>query len=71
MITVDTRGLIKYSPLIPAIEVICRSQPGQQIQIIMDNKEAFSDLKEYLSENHIGFREIYDLDHMMLQFTIK
>jgi len=69
MITVDTRGQNKYSPLIPAMEAICQSEPGQQMQIIMDNKEAFDDLKEYLSERNIGFREIYDQDYITLQFT--
>jgi len=71
MITVDTRGEKKYHPLIPAMEAICRSQSGQQMQIIMDNKDAFDDLKEYLSEHNVGFREIYDQEYMTLQFTIK
>lgn len=71
MITIDTRGSKKYSPLIPAIESICRAKSGQQIQIIMNNKEAFDDLKEYLSENRTGFREIYDQEDLTLQFTIK
>lgn len=71
MITVDTRGQKKYNPLIPAIEAICRAQSGRQMQIIMDNKEAFADLKEYLSENNVGFREIYDQGFMTLQFTTK
>lgn len=70
MVTIDTREQKKYNPLIPAIEAICCS-PGQQMQIIMDNKEAFSDLKEYLSEQNIGFREIYDQRAMTLQFTTK
>ncbi|MEO5045364.1 sulfurtransferase TusA family protein, partial [Bacteroides thetaiotaomicron] len=32
--------------------------------------DAFQDLKEYLSEQSIGFREIYDGEQMTLQFTI-
>jgi TusA-related sulfurtransferase len=71
MITIDTRGQKRYNPLIPAIEAICRTKPGQQMQIVMDNKEAFKDLKEYLSEHHMGFREIYDQDCMTLQFMTK
>lgn len=71
MITVDTREQKKYNPIIPAIEAICRSGTGQQMQIIMDNKEAFDDLKEYLSERNMGFREIYDQEYMTLQFTTK
>ncbi|NDV81386.1 sulfurtransferase TusA family protein [Bacteroides sp. 51] len=69
MITVDTRGEKKYHPLIPAMEAICLSAAGRQMQIIMDNKEAFDNLKEYLSEHNVGFREIYDQDYMTLQFT--
>lgn len=71
MITVDTRGQQKYNPLIPAIEAICRAKANQQMQIIMDNKEAFGDLKTYLSEHNVGFREIYELESMTIQFTIK
>lgn len=71
MITVDTREQKGYSPLIPAIEAICRAKAGQQMQIIMNNRDAFDDLKTYLSERNTGFREIYDQDCMTLQFTIK
>lgn len=71
MITIDTREQKKYNPLISAIEAICRNESEQQMQIIMDNKEAFDDLKEYLSELDVGFREIYDRNSMTLQFTKK
>lgn len=71
MITVDTRGQKRYSPLIPAIESICRAKTNEQMQIIMDNEEAFGDLKEYLSERNVGFREIYDEGVLTLQFTTK
>ena len=37
----------------------------------MDDATAFSDLKEYLSEVKIGFREIYDGEQMTVQFTVK
>lgn len=70
MITVDTRSTTAYSPLIPAIKAICFAQPGEAVEIIMDNADAFQDLKEYLSEEGIGFREIYSSELMTLQFTI-
>lgn len=70
MITVDTRGLTLYSPLIPAITALCNTPKGEKLEIIMENLEAFQDLKEYLSEQGIGFREIYDGEEMTLQFTI-
>lgn len=71
MITVDTRGVEKYNPLIPAIEAICQAEPGSRMQIVMENKEAFDDLKTFLSEHNIGFREIYDQEYMTIQFTTR
>ena len=70
MITVDTCGTTAYSPLIPAIKAICDASPGDSLEVVMNNAEAFGDLKEYLSELGIGFREIYDGEQMTLQFTI-
>lgn len=70
MITVDTRGTTAYSPLIPAIKAMCDTSPGETIEIIMNHTDAFQNLKEYLSEQGIGFREIYDGEQMTLEFTI-
>lgn len=70
MITVNTCGMTAYSPLIPAVKAMCNAHPGDKMEVIMDNQSAFQDLKEYLSEQGIGFREIYDGDQMTLQFTI-
>lgn len=70
MTTVDTCGTTAYSPLIPAIKAICAAQPGETMEIVMNHSAAFQDLKEYLSEQNIGFREIYDGERMTLQFTI-
>ncbi|MEG1659503.1 MAG: sulfurtransferase TusA family protein [Bacteroides sp.] len=69
MTTVDTRGLTTYSPLIPAIKGICNAAISEVVEIIMENADAFQDLKEYLSEQGIGFREIYDGEQMTIQFT--
>ena len=66
MIAIDTRGTIAYSPLIPAIKAMCSAKSGDTV----DNANAFQDLKEYLSEQGIGFREIYDGEQMTLQFII-
>jgi TusA-related sulfurtransferase len=49
---------------------MCSAESGDTLEIIMDNANAFQDLKEYLSEQGIGFREIYDGEQMTLQFTI-
>lgn len=70
MITVDTCGTTAYSPLIPAIKAICDAPPGETLEIIMNSAEAFQDLKEYLSEQEVGFREIYDGEYMTIQFSI-
>jgi len=69
MITVDTRKTQAYSPLIPAITAVCHAPKGETLEIITDNADVFQDLKEYLAEQHIGFREIYDGEQMILQFT--
>lgn len=70
MMTVDTRKLTTYSPLIPAIKAMYTAPTGEWMEIIMDNPDAFQDLKEYLAEQGIGFREIYDGEQMTVQFTI-
>ena len=48
----------------------CEAPFGETLEIIMNHADAFQDLKEYLSEQSIGFREIYDGEQMTLQFTI-
>lgn len=68
MKTVNTCGQRHYSPLIPAMKAICEAAEGEQLEIIMDDSLAFNDLKEYLSEQQIGFREIYNGEQLTLQF---
>ena len=70
MKTIDTCGQQHYSPLIPSIKAMCKAGKGEKLEIIMDNATAFNDMKEYLSEQQIGFREIYDGERMTLQFTM-
>ena len=68
--TVDTRDITAYSPLIPAIEAMCKAAPGERMRIVMNNMEAFNALKDFLAAKEIGFREIYDGDRMEVQFTV-
>lgn len=70
MKTIDTCGQQHYNPLIPAIKAICEAEPGETLEIIMNNSAAFNDLKEYLAEQKIGFREIYDGERMTVEFTM-
>mgnify|MGYP000519578544 CR=1 FL=1 len=70
MKTIDTCGQKLYSPLIPAVKAMCETAPGERLEIIMNNAEAFQDLKEYLAEQSIGFREIYDGDDLAVQDVI-
>ena len=70
MKTIDTCSQKLYSPLIPAVKAMCETVPGERLEIIMNNAEAFQDLKEYLEEQSIGFREIYDEERMILQFKM-
>lgn len=69
MKTINTCGQKRYSPLITAMKAICEAQRGDKLEIIVDDANAFSDLKEYLAEQQIGFREIYDGEQMTLQFV--
>ena len=68
MKTIYTRGQMLYSPLIPAVKAMCEAGKGEKLEIIMDDATAFNDLKEYLAEQQIGFREIYDGEEMLVQF---
>ena len=68
MKTIDTRGQKLYSPLIPAVKAMCEAGKGEKLEIIMDDATAFNDLKEYLAEQQLGFREIYDGEEMLVQF---
>ena len=68
MKTIDTRGQKLYSPLIPAVKAMCEAGKGEKLEIIMDDATASNDLKEYLAEQQIGFREIYDGEEMLVQF---
>lgn len=70
MKTIDTCRQQHYSPLIPAIKAMYEAGKGEKLEIIMDDAAAFNDLKEYLSEQQTGFREIYDGERMTLQFTV-
>ena len=49
---------------------MCNASSGETIKIIMNHADAFKDLKEFLSEQAVGFREIYDGEQMTLEFTI-
>lgn len=69
MTVIDTCGTEKYNPLIPAISGIYKAGNGEEIKIIMNDEGAFKDLKAFLSEQNVGFREIYDGERMSLQFT--
>ncbi len=69
MKTIDTCKQTHYSPLIPAITALCNATEGERLEIVMDDAAAFNDLKEYLVEQQIGFREIYDGERMTVQFT--
>lgn len=66
----DLRNHTKYSPLIPAVEAIYTSSKGTSIEFILDDVYVLKNLKDYLIERQIGFREIYDEENIILQFTL-
>ena len=49
---------------------MCEAEKGERLEIVMDDAVAFNDLKEYLAEQRIGFREIYDGERMRVQFSV-
>ena len=69
MKTIDTCSQKLYSPLIPAVKAMCEATLGEKLEIIMNDTAAFNDLKEYLAEQQIGFREIYDGEQMTVQLN--
>ena len=70
MKAIDTCGEHRYSPLIPAMRAICQTEPGEEMAIEMDDEQAFCDLKEWLAEQRVGFREIYEGERMTVQFVV-
>lgn len=70
MRAVDTCGRRPYSALIPAVKAICEAPSGEEMVVYMDDEQAFCDLKEWLVEQHVGFREIYEGERMTLQFAV-
>ncbi|MCQ4947941.1 sulfurtransferase TusA family protein, partial [Bacteroides cellulosilyticus] len=58
-----------YSPLIPAVKAMCEATLREKLEIIMNDTAAFNDIKEYLAEQQIAFREIYDGEQMTVQIT--
>lgn len=70
MKTIDTCSELPYSPLIPALKAFYTTPGDSQLEVVMKDASAFGDLKEFLSELNIGFREIYKDERMILQFTV-
>ncbi len=68
MKTIDTRGQRSYSQLIPAMLAFCEAKPNEELEIVMNELSSFNDLKEFLAEREIGFREIYNGEEMAVQF---
>lgn len=70
MTTIDTIETGReYSELIPALKAFYEAAQGEQLTIVMHDKKCFTDLKEFFAEQQIGFREIYDNDQYIIQFT--
>ena len=70
MKTIDTTKGKRYSAFIPAFEAILLSPKGTKLEIIMNDHIALKNIKAYLIEHQIGFREIYDEDQITLQFKV-
>jgi len=70
MKTIDLTQPFPYSTLIPAMKAIYETQSGEQLELIFQvhDMDCFKDLKEFLSQHNVGFREIYNEDTLILQF---
>lgn len=68
MKTINICGEHPYNPLIVVVKAICEAKTGEQLEVILDDIDVFNDLKKFLAEQHVGFREIYDGEQMRLQF---
>ncbi|HXK75056.1 MAG TPA: sulfurtransferase TusA family protein [Bacteroidaceae bacterium] len=66
---IDTRNTEAYMPIVTAIEGICKAPAGQIVHVLMHDDVSFHELKRYLIAHHIGFREIYDVDTVRIEFT--
>lgn len=67
---VDTCGQLCPVPLIMTKKAIQESIPGSVLKVITDNETAFRNLKNYLKELKIGFKEIYSGPHLLLEFEV-
>lgn len=70
MKTVNTCGITSPAPLIMIQKAIKNASAGEQIEVTADSLETFGELKDFLSDNGFGFREIYNGDKLRLQFTV-
>lgn len=70
MKTIDTCGKTSPTPLIMIQKAIKSASAGDKIEVIADSLETFGELKDYLSDNGVGFREIYNGEKLRLQFTV-
>lgn len=52
------------------MEAILTSAKGTPIEFVLNDSSILKNLKEYLIERQIGFREIYDQQNIILQFTL-
>lgn len=70
MKTIDTCGKTSPTPLIMIQKAIKSAFAGDKIEVIADSLETFGELKDYLSDNGFGFREIYNGEKLRLQFSV-
>lgn len=70
-IYLDSRSISKYSPIFTIVENIYTQESNTLISIAFDDLALFHEVKAYLKEKKIGFREIYDGEEVTLQFITK
>ncbi|MEG1685282.1 MAG: sulfurtransferase TusA family protein [Bacteroides sp.] len=66
---IDLRNKTCPLPLMIVQEALDADNVGELLEVVC-KKEDFESIKDYLSELNIGFREIYGMDKLCLQFSI-
>lgn len=67
---IDTCGKPCPAPLILTKQAIQKTRPGDTLKVITDNETSFRNLKNYLKELQIGFKEIYSGYQFQLEFVV-
>ena len=70
MKTIDAEAPFPYNPLVAVLKAFYTSPAGEPLEVHTFDAALFADLKAFLAEEGVGFREIYDGPRLTLQFAV-